>query len=117
MPSEWEVEFYRRSSGRCPALDFLRSLSEEEKVFVNRALDRLRTYGRDLDRPHVAHLRDHIYELRIHTSASQVRLLYFFVYVNRIIVTHGFKKKTRGVPQQEVDAAIRYRADYLDRES
>jgi phage-related protein len=110
---KWDVEFYERSNGRCPAREFFATLTDP--AFVRRALDRLAIYGHKLDRPHVAYLRDQIYELRIRTTDGQLRFLYFFFDGQTIIVTHGFRKKTSAVPPGEIETAIRHRADYLSR--
>jgi hypothetical protein len=59
---KYEIEFYEKSNGRCPTRAFLDSLSRQEVVRINRAFDRLAKYGQDLGRPHVAYLRDNIWE-------------------------------------------------------
>ncbi len=112
---KWVVEFYRRSNGRCPAADFLDSLSNEEKVFVRRSLQRLEQYGTELKRPYVAPLRDHIWELRTCTNQGHIRLLYFFFAGYRFVITHGLKKKTAAVPSNEIGRAMEFRRDYLKR--
>jgi phage-related protein len=113
---KWDVEFYERSSGRCPTREFLDALSSRELVFVERAFERLETYGPGLRRPHVDYLRDDIWELRVRTPDSQLRFLYFFFDGRKIVVTHGIKKKTPEVPPKEIDKAIQYRLDYLERQ-
>lgn len=112
---KWIVEFYRKANGRCPTAEFLDNLSNEEKVFIKRSLQRLEEYGKELERPHVAPLRDHIWELRKETHQGNIRLLYFFFDGNKFIITHGFKKKTNKVPDNEIDRAIEYREEYLKR--
>ncbi len=75
---KWDVEFYERSTGRCPTREFLDELTARERVCAVRAFDRLETYGRELRRPHVDYLRDDIWELRVNTPDSGLRFLYFF---------------------------------------
>ena len=41
--------------------------------------------------------------------------LYFFYVDRKIILTHGFIKKTQKTPRQEIDRAKKYREDYLTR--
>lgn len=113
---KWNVEFYQRSNGRCPTREFLSELTAQERVFADRAFDRLETYGHELRRPHVDNLRDGIWELRVKTPDSGLRFLYFFFDGRKIVVTHGFKKKTRAVPPGEIETAIRCRVDYLERQ-
>jgi phage-related protein len=116
MRSEkWVVEFYRKANGRCPTEEFLDSLTSDEKVFVKRAIQRLEEFGLQLQRPHAAPLRDHILELRKRTHQGNIRLLYFFFDGEKFIITHGFKKKTSAVPADEINKAIEFRKDYLNR--
>ncbi|HKJ37667.1 MAG TPA: type II toxin-antitoxin system RelE/ParE family toxin, partial [Anaerolineales bacterium] len=95
---KWTVEFYRKANGRIPTAEFLDSLSNKERVFIRRSLQRLEEYGTELERPHVAPLRDHIWEIRKKTHQGNIRLLYFFFDGEKFIITHGFKKKTGKVP-------------------
>jgi len=76
---KWIVEFYKKANGRCPMAEFLDSLSNEEKIFIKRSLQHLEEYGTKLERPIVAPLRDHIWELRRKTHHGNIRLLYFFL--------------------------------------
>lgn len=112
---KWVVEFYKKANGRCPMEEFLDDLENEEKVFIRRSIQRLEEFGYELKRPHAAPLRDHIMELRKKTHQGSIRLLYFFFDGEKFIITHGFKKKSDKVPDSEIDKAIEFRKDYLER--
>jgi phage-related protein len=112
---KWLVEFYTKANGRCPTEEFLDDLENEEKVFIKRSIQHLEEYGNELKRPQAAPLRDHILELRKRTHQGNIRLLYFFFDGEKIIITHGFKKKSDKVPDSEIDKAIEFRKDYLER--
>jgi len=114
-PKKWIVEFYKKANGRCPTEEFLDDLENEEKVFIRRSIQRLEEYGNELKRPHAAPLRNHILELRKKTHQGNVRLLYFFFDGEKFIITHGFKKKSDKVPDSEIDKAVEFRKDYLER--
>jgi phage-related protein len=111
----WEVEFYELTSGRCPTHEFLDSLQAKERVFAQRALERLERFGPTLRRPHIDFLRDDIYELRVQTPGGRLRFFYFFFAGRKIVVTHAIKKKTGPVPPAEIDRAIAHRAAYFER--
>lgn len=116
--SMWEIEFYERSNGRCPVKEFLDELSPKTQLpYVLRAIDLLAEYGYRLDRPHASYLRDDIYELRVSTRSGNIRVLYFFFLRQKIVLTHGFLKKTGKVRNFEIERAVRYRKDFFERNS
>ncbi len=111
----YDVEFYDTPNGECPTEDFLDELSPSDELpFVDRMIKKLEQYGHELRRPHVDYLRDDIWELRI-SKKRQIRLLYFFFQGRKIIITHGFIKKSKKVSDTEINRAIRYREEYLYR--
>ena len=110
----WQVIFFELPSGQCPVKDFLNDLNEVKDLpYIDHGFERLRKLGNNLRRPQADYLRDKIYELRVKTRNGQFRFLYFFD-KNIICITHGFKKKTRKVPDQQIDLAIKYRNIYFE---
>lgn len=56
-----------------------------------------------------------IFELRAKVGTDISRVLYFFYYEGRIVLTHGFIKKTQRTPAGEIEKANKYRIDYIER--
>ena len=56
-----------------------------------------------------------IFELRAKVGTDISRVLYFFYYEGRIVLTHGFIKKTQRTPASEIEKAKKYRRDYIER--
>ena len=111
----WEVEFFELPSGNCPVAEYLSTLSKESDLpYIIRIFSLAEEYGYELQRPHSAPLRDKILELRVSTKSGTFRFLYFFDN-RKIIITHGFKKKTRKVPNRQIEKAIEYRNIYFER--
>lgn len=54
-------------------------------------------------------------KLRAKQETNIVRNLYFFFVGNKIIVTHGFRKKTQKTPPGEIERAKNYRTDYFSK--
>ena len=71
--------------------------------------------GKELRLPYSEHLEDEIFELRTKQSSNIIRCLYFFFVGNKIILTHGFKKKTQKTPPEEIERAKKYMKDYIAR--
>lgn len=110
-----ELEFFETESGRSPALEFLREQSKAVRAEAGWILEQLEKHGTGLDRPLVGYLEDGIYELRWEVERNAYRLLFFIHGRKIIVVTHGFSKKTKKVPQTEIDRARRLRAEWLAR--
>ena len=60
-------------------------------------------------------LEDGIFELRTHLSDKIARTLYYYQVGQRIIITHGFIKKTPKTPKVEINRAKKLRQLYNER--
>lgn len=90
----FQIEAYEKENQECPFDDFLSDLSPKIKAKVLRDLDLLEVFGNRLREPYSKHLEDGIFELRTQLASDITRSLYFFYEGDRIIITHGFIKKT-----------------------
>ena len=70
---------------------------------------------KDLREPYTKHLGNGIFELRAKQGSDISRVLYFFVFGRKIILTNGFIKKTAKTPLKEINLAEKYRKDYLEK--
>lgn len=77
-------------------------------------IDILEQYGNQLREPYSKSLDDGIFELRAKVGSDIPRVLYFFYYEGRIILTNGFVKKTQKTPQNEIALSKKYRRDFLE---
>lgn len=112
---KWETQEYVRKNGRSPIRDYLSSLSTRHRVKVLRSIQLLEEFGPDLGMPHVRHLEDGIFELRTQFGNNIFRTIFFHWYENKLVLTHGFTKKTQKTPRSEIEKAKMYRADFLKR--
>lgn len=104
--------FYETSGGDCPAEETLQSLQTKVRGKITKWIEKLEELGPDLPRPYADKVRGKIRELRIIFSSIHYRFLYFFFGDKKIIITHGFTKKTDRIPETEIERAERCRIDF-----
>lgn len=116
MPAQpqYEVLFYVKENGESPVDVFLDALPVKARAKVEKWLELLEEEGPDLPRPYADALRDKIRELRVRFRAVQYRLLYFFM-AKKVVITHGFIKRTDRVPEEEIEKALKAMKDLCRR--
>lgn len=112
----FNAEFYTKENGEKPARDFIESFGEKVHAKFLRSIDLLETNGTFLRLPHSAELQGGIFELRVQETGNIYRVLYFFYIGKRIVLTHGFVKKTQKTPPNEIKRAKQYRENFLANE-
>ena len=110
----YEILFYETAEGRCPTQDFLAELPPKVRAKIAKWMALLKREGPALPRPYADVVRGKIRELRVSFGGTHHRLLYFF-HGKRIIVTHGFVKRTAAVPEEELVRAQRWIDDFMIR--
>ena len=78
-------------------------------------LEILEEKGNVLREPYSKYLEDGIFELRCKVGSNITRVLYFFYYQGKIILTNGFVKKVQKTPRKEIQVAKARRAEYIER--
>lgn len=112
----FEIIFYDKPDGSEPAKEFLLSLDKKMRAKTVMLIELLAENGSSLREPYSKHLVDGIFELRAKVGSDISRVLYFFVFGKKIILTNGFVKKTQKTPKHEIELAQKYRNEFLDRE-
>ena len=116
MENRFDAEFYDKPDGTKPAKDFVLGLPMKMRAKILRTIAILEDSGTDLREPHSKHLDYGIFELRAKVGSNITRVLYFFIVGRRVILTHGFVKKTDKTPPSEISRAKQYRHEFLNRE-
>ncbi len=110
-----KVVFYKNRKGEEPAKVFINNLDSKMKAKMTRTIYLLQENGYKLREPYTKPLRDGIFELRAKEGNDITRVLYFYVIGDKAVLTHGFIKKTNKTPPSEIERAIQYRDEYLNR--
>lgn len=93
--NKFQVVFYEKDDGEKPAEIFLDSLDVKMRSKLLMILKILQEKGNQLREPYSKYLRDDIFEVRGKVGSDISRVLYFFYYDGKIVLTNGFVKKLR----------------------
>ena len=97
------VEFYVRPSGEALAEEWLESVSETMQQKFAALFSWIGDQGKIWNERKFKHLNDsdQIFEFKVDDG----RILCFFFFGKRVILTHGFKKKSDKTPKGEIERA------------
>ncbi|MEI7528697.1 MAG: type II toxin-antitoxin system RelE/ParE family toxin [Elusimicrobiota bacterium] len=107
----YKVIYFVSRRGENFVRDFILSLPGKVGCKVAEHIKYLSLTGPLAKSQYVSYLQDKIFELRVTFAHYEPRVLYFFSGSN-IVLTHGFLKKTRAVPQAEIDRAKTIRNEF-----
>ena len=110
-----EVEFYVTEAGQEVIAEFLQSLPPKDMAKVFRDIDLLAEYAPNLHEPYTKHIEGPIWELRSKFSSNIYRIFYFIWHGNKLVLLHGFTKKTQKTPPTEIELAKKRLQDYEER--
>ncbi len=112
---EWRIVFYRDAQGNRPVREFLQQLDLKTQGRFDWSIEQLRILNVRAHEPLVKHLEGKIWELRRTSDGNIYRVLYFFFTGRRIVLVHGFQKKTDKTPRREIEIAERRMEDFINR--
>ncbi|MDL1912676.1 type II toxin-antitoxin system RelE/ParE family toxin [Chloroflexi bacterium CFX6] len=100
-----DVVFYKSEAGNEPVREWLKSLPREDRRIIGEDI-KTAQYGWPLGMPLIRKIERGLWEVRSTISAGIARV-FFTVMDGTMILLHGFVKKSRKTPQNELDAARR----------
>ncbi|MBI3283088.1 type II toxin-antitoxin system RelE/ParE family toxin [Candidatus Curtissbacteria bacterium] len=102
---DFEIVFYKDSSGKSPVEEFLDDLEKINQPLYDKTLKGLeklknKAYHRE---PLSKYLEQGLWELRIRSEKNIVRIIYAFDKGQIIILLHAFVKKDQKTPKRELE--------------
>jgi phage-related protein len=98
--------FYRTEAGREPVRDWLKSLPNDDDRKRIGADIKTVEFGWPLGMPVCRPLGDGVYEVRTDLSHNRIaRVLFYIDRKSRMVLLHGFLKKTRRPPSEDLALA------------
>ena len=107
----WELKrvpayFYRSDSGREPVREWLKSLNRPDRKIIGEDIKDVE-YAWPLGMPLVRSLGQDLWEVRSHLSGSRIARVIFCVDAGRLVLLHGFIKKSQKTPKNDMELARR----------
>jgi len=98
-----EVRFFKTDGGTEPVRDWLRELSATDRKRIGEDIKTVQ-FGWPLGMPLVRKMDKDLWEVRVHLDSRIARVL-FTVLTGKIILLHGFIKKSQATPQPDLKLA------------
>jgi len=99
------VVFFRLDSGREPVRDWLKGLARESRKIIGEDIKTLQ-FGWPVGMRLARKLVENLWELRSKLPQGIART-FFTIYAQKIVLLHGFVKKTQKTPPKELSVAKR----------
>jgi|SRR5215469_5444111 len=103
---EVPVRFYRNEMGTEPVLEWLRGLERGDRRAIGMDLMRVQ-FGWPIGMPLVRSLKDGLWEVRSMLPSNRIARLILCFHQGTLVVLHGFIKKTRKTPAEDIALARR----------
>lgn len=98
------VAFYQTNRGRQPVREWLKSLNDEDKRRIGEDIKTVEfewPVGMPLCKP----LGEGLFEIRTNLTSDRIARILFCPHGDRMVLLHGFIKKSRATPKRELDLA------------
>jgi phage-related protein len=103
--------FFATTAGNEPVREWLKGLPKNERLLIGTDLLTVQ-YAWPIGKPLVAPLGFGLWEVRTHLPDRIARVI-FFVHAEVIVLLHGFIKKSRKTPPDDLDLAKKRTAEFL----
>jgi phage-related protein len=97
--------FAQKGTGNEPVRDWLLDLPKADRRKIGVDIKTVE-YGWPLGMPTCRHLRNGVWEVRTDLDRNRISRVLFCMSDERMILLHGFIKKTKATPREDLDLAI-----------
>ena len=102
--------FYETPSGNQPVRDWIKGLSSEDRQLVGRDVQKVE-FGWPIGMPYCRSLGNGLWEVRSDLTDGKIGRVIFCVVGGRMVLLHGFIKKTQKTPAKDMELALRRRKE------
>jgi phage-related protein len=104
-PLLWEVKLYEAADGSSPLTEFIEQQSIRNQAKILAEFDDLVEFGLLSRGESFKHLEGRLWELRLGGESLHFRFIYCVHSSRRLLILHGFCKKTCKTPKRELEIA------------
>ena len=98
------VSFFRTDVGRAPVQQWLKNLDDADRKAIGEDI-RLVQFGWPMGMPLVRKMEEHLWEIRSRLTKRRIARILFTVKDSKMILLHGFIKKSQRTPQRDLNLA------------
>lgn len=98
--------FYRTDGGVEPVRQWLLDLDVVDRRTIGKDIQKVE-FGWPIGMPYSRPLRHGLFEVRSYVSSGRIARVLFSIEGDRMILLHGFIKKTQATPSHEIDLALK----------
>lgn len=98
--------FYTTAGGKEPVREWLRKLDDEDRRIVGQDIA-LAEFGWPVGMPVCRQLGNSLYEIRSDLTQGRSARVIFCLVEGRMVLLHGFMKKTQKTPLKDFELALR----------
>jgi phage-related protein len=100
------AHFYRSDSGREPVREWLKGLEADDRKVIGEDIKEVE-FSWPIGMPLVGSLGRELWEVRSRLPRGRIARVLFCVEQGRMVLLHGFIKKTQKTPQHDLDLALK----------
>jgi len=98
--------FYETPSGNQPVRDWVKELSVKDRQLVGRDVQKVE-FGWPIGMPYCRSLGSGLWEVRSDLTNGRIGRIIFCVIRERMVLLHGFIKKTQKTPARDIELALK----------
>ena len=107
-----EAIFFRTETGREPLRDWLKSLEKDDRRRIGEDIKTVE-FGWPIGMPTARPLGAGLHEVRTHLNRNRIARVVFYVdRHSRMVLLHGFIKKTTKIPVEDLDISRKNKAQH-----
>ena len=96
--------FYRSASGNEPVRDWLLGLTKDDRKAIGTDIQTVE-FGWPAGIPVCRPMKNGLYEVRTNLDGGRISRVLFCFYAGKMVLLHGFIKKTQKTPKLDLDLA------------